>query len=327
MNAVHDDDDLFVRLKKKYPMLDNFTDRTFGVEIEFFGLNYVITPIDNNIIKPYCISSRAKDGRHILDLFKDYNLSFGTSRDVWHFEKDTSVRGKGHTQSGAELISPILSGLEGLVQVYNAFRFLNAVEGIDIDVSCGMHVHHGVDSAVYSCKQLQELVRIVHHYEDLFYLLIPGNRKHAKTCRPMEIDVESFLDVCDADVGENNCRIKDLWYSLQNRYDEERGVNSRYDKTRYHGLNLHSYWYRSTIEFRYHSALLENADEAIQWIIFTQFLIELSQDHVPDIYYYSEANKWLATIYKIYKELGYQKRIKKAPTIADQSVKHIKLFN
>jgi hypothetical protein len=325
MNAVHDD--AFVRLKQQYPMLQNFTDRTFGVEIEFFGLNYVITPLDNNIIKPYCISSRAKDGRHILDLFKDYNLSFGTSRDVWHFEKDTSVRGKGHTRSGAELISPILSGIEGLVQVYNAFKFLNAMEGLNIDKSCGMHVHHGVDSAVYNCKQLQELVRIVHHYEDLFYLLIPGDRKNADTCRPMEIDVESFLEVCEADTGTDNCRIRDIWYSIQNRYDPKSGENSRYDKTRYHGLNLHSYWYRSTIEFRYHSALLQKVDEAIQWIIFTQFLIELSQDHVPDIYYYSEANKWLTTIYKIYKELGYEDRIGKAPAVSNHTVKHLKLFN
>jgi hypothetical protein len=308
MNAVHDG--LFVRLKKKYPMLQNFTDRTFGVEIEIFGLDYVITPLDNNIIKPYCISSRAKDGRHILDLFKDYNLSFGADRDVWHFEQDTSVRGKGHTRNGAELISPILSGQEGLAQVYSAFRFLNAIEGIDIDQSCGMHVHHGVDPTIYNCKQLQKLVHIVHYYEDLFYLLIPGDRKNDKTCRPMEIDVKAFLDVCDGDFGGANCRIKELWYSSQNRYDANGGENARYDKTRYHGLNLHSYWYRSTIEFRYHSGLLQKIDEAIQWILFTQFIVELSQGHVPDIYCYPEENKWLKTIYEIYKEQGYQDRIR-----------------
>lgn len=320
-------DHFVTEIKNKYPMLQNFTDRTFGVEIEFFGLNYVITPLDNSIIKPYCISSRAKDGRHITDLYKDYNLVLGASRDLWHFERDSSVRGKGHTKCGVELISPILSGMEGLVQVFNAFRFLNAIEGIDIDASCGMHVHHGVDPAVYTCKELQQLVRIVHHYEDLFYLLIPGDRKNAETCRPMEIDVKAFLDICDGDFDRNNCRIKELWYSLQNRYDSKSGENSRYDKTRYHGLNLHSYWYRSTIEFRYHSALLEKVDEAIQWIIFTQFLIELSQDYVPNIYYYPEANKWLKTIFEIYTEYGYQERIKQVPTNADQSVKHIKLFN
>jgi hypothetical protein len=319
-------DGLASRLKKKYPMLHNFTDRTFGVEIEFYGLNYLITPIDNNIIKPYLISSRAKDGRAITDLCRDYKLPLGTNQDTWHFEQDTSVRGKGHTRCGAELISPVLSGIDGLIQVHEAFRFLQAIEGIDIDESCGMHVHHGVNPLVYNCKQLQQLARIVHHYEDLFYLLIPGNRQNAETCRPMEIDVKAFLDVCEGGDEDHNCKIKELWYSMENRYDANRGVNSRYDKTRYHGLNLHSYWYRSTIEFRYHSAVLEKVDEAIQWIIFTQFLIEMSQGYVPDIYYYPEANKWLSTIYNIYTKYGYQDRIKQASASEAQSVKHIKLF-
>ena len=304
-------DNLALRLKQKYPMLQNFTDRTFGVEIEFFGLNYVVTPLDRNIIKPYCIASRAKDGRHITDLYQDYNLALGADQDTWHFEKDTSVRGKGHTQHGAEFVSPILSGMEGLVQVHNAFRFLQAIEGIDIDASCGMHVHHGVDRSVFSCKELQQLVRIVHRYEDLFYLLIPGDRRDAETCRPMEIDVETFLDVCEGEFGGNNCQIKELWYSLQNRYETNGGENARYDKTRYHGLNLHSYWYRSTVEFRYHSALLKMVDEAIQWIIFTQFIIELSQGNILDIYAYPNTNKWLETIYKIYMDLGYRNRIRK----------------
>ena len=74
-------DSLVLRLKNKYPMLQYFTDRTFGVEIEFFGLNYVIAPIDNNIIKPYCISSRAKDGRNFWNLYRDCKMPLGTEKD------------------------------------------------------------------------------------------------------------------------------------------------------------------------------------------------------------------------------------------------------
>ena len=301
---------IFLRIKNKYPMLQNFTDRTFGVEIEFFGLNYLITPVDRGFIKPYNISSRAKDGRHILDLYRDYGISLGSGLDSWCFQADNSVRGKGHTRHGAELTSPILSGLDGLVQVYRAFQFLCDIEGIDVDASCGFHVHHGINPKGFSCKELQQLVRIVHQYEDEFYLLIPGNRQNLETCRPIEIDVEAFLNICEGDDCINKCGVKELWYSAANRYEKESGENARYDRTRYHGLNLHSYWYRSTIEFRYHSAVLHNIDEAIQWIIFTQFLIELSRGYVPDLYLHPNANKWLQTIYKIYQEFGYQDRIK-----------------
>ena len=303
-------DNLVLQLKKKYPMLQNFTDRTFGVEIEIFGLNYVITPVDRGFIKPYCISSRAKDGRHILDLCRDHRFSLGSSLDSWCFQADNSVRGKGHTRHGAELTSPILSGFNGLVQAYKAFKLLCDIEGVDIDASCGLHVHHGVDPKVFKCKELQQIVRIVHQYEDQFYLLIPGDRQNLETCRPIEIDVKAFLNVCEAGSGSNACGIKQLWYSAANRYDKKCGENSRHDRTRYHGLNLHSYWYRSTIEFRYHSAVLHNIDEAMQWIIFTQFLIELSRGYIPEINFYPNANKWLQTIYKIYQKLGYQDRIK-----------------
>jgi hypothetical protein len=235
----------------------------------------------------------------------------GADRESWHFEKDGSVRGKGHTQFGAELTSPILSGITGLVQAYNAFRLLCNIQGVDIDDSCGFHVHHGVDPKVFTCKHLQELVRLVYPLEEHFYLLIPGERQRAETCKPMEINVKAFLDVCDGESEKGSDKIKQLWYSSENQYDPKAARYPRYDKTRYHGLNFHSYWYRSTIEFRYHSAVLHNIDEAMEWIIFTQFLIELSQGHVPDIYFYPEANKWLNAIYMIYESLGYKDCIKR----------------
>ena len=253
-------DQLTLELKTRYPMLQYFTDRTFGVEIEFFGLQYVAIPTNNGIIKPYNVSSRGKDGRHMLDLIKDYKIPIKDDRESWHFEKDGSVRGKFHTKCGAELTSPIMSGIADLAQVYQMFQLLCDIEGIDIDGSCGLHVHHGVDPEKYKCIHLQQLVRIVHPFEEQFYLLIPGDRQNAETCRPMEIDVEAFLDICDGDAESGGCEgeIKDLWYSAENRCEEKASNYTRYDKTRYHGLNLHSYWYRSTIEFRYHSHIAQH---------------------------------------------------------------------
>ncbi|UCF03551.1 MAG: amidoligase family protein, partial [Deltaproteobacteria bacterium] len=151
---------LIVRLKNQYPMLHYFEDRTFGVEIEFYGLNYLLTPLDNGIIKPYNISSRARDGRRFKELCADSNIAIGADSDSWHFQEDTSVRGKLHTRYGAELVSPILSGIGGLVKAYQAMQFLNEIEGVNIDGSCGFHVHHGVDRDLYGCENLKELVRL-----------------------------------------------------------------------------------------------------------------------------------------------------------------------
>lgn len=294
-------------IRMRYPMLQYFTDRPFGVEIEAYGLQYVLIPPDKGIIKSHNISSVSKDGRRFDDLLTDHSLCLGSDKDSWHLEEDSSIRHRG----GVELISPILRGLEGLVEVYRFLEVLGMVKGVEIDDSCGFHVHHGVDARLFTCKHLQELVRVVHAMEDYLYLLIPGERQSNVTCRPVEVDVQAFLNpqVCEGDPEESIAAIKSLWYCGENRYEASGEANERYDKTRYHGLNLHSYWYRSTIEFRHHSAVLHNRDEAMQWIIFTQFLVEMSAGHIPRITMVSSANKWLKTIYKIYLAFGHLERI------------------
>ncbi len=294
------------KLRKKYPMLCCLTDRPFGLEIEFYGLDYYILPPDNGIIKPYNIHSKARDGRSFLQLLDDYKLSIGTGRNSWHFEEDSSIVHKG----GVELISPILHGFEGLMESYRFFQLLNKISGAQIDESCGFHVHHGVEIERYDCKNLKELVRIIYAMEDYLYLLIAGGRISRDTCRPMDLDIQSILNVSDCgNACRSGCRIKELWYSPENRFEADCKRSDRYDMTRYHGLNLHSYWYRSTIEFRYHSAVLHRMDEAMQWIIFTQFLVELSAGHIPVIEYQSNANKWMKTIFKIYLAFGHMNRI------------------
>ncbi|MCK8602226.1 amidoligase family protein [Desulfoferrobacter suflitae] len=296
------------KLKDKYPMLQYFTERPFGVEIEFYGLDYYLLPPDNGRIKVHNIHSKTKDGRSFSDLLESYGVKFGSEEGAWRLEEDSSIVHRG----GVELISPILRGLDGLVEAYRCFRLLGQIKGVQIDASCGFHVHHGVDSQRYDCKNLKELVRIVYPMEDYLYLLIDGNRRDKDTCRPMDLDIEVLLklDSCEDQCRNNGCRVKQLWYSVENRYDPDCKRSERYDMTRYHGLNLHSYWYRSTIEFRYHSAVLHDVDEAMQWIIFTQFLVELSDGHIPLIEYYADANKWMKTIYKVYLAFGHMDRIK-----------------
>jgi hypothetical protein len=248
------------------------------------------------------------DGRDFAQLLRDYGLSLGTDRDSWHLEEDSSIVHRG----GVELISPILRGFDGLIQAYRFFQLLGEIRGVEIDESCGFHVHHGVDPEDYKCTQLKELVRIVYAMEDYIYLLIAGGRSDKNTCRPMDLSVKDLLALrdCEEECGNHGCRIKQLWYSCENRYEINSNRPDRYDLTRYHGLNLHSYWYRSTVEFRYHSAVLQKVDEAMQWIIFTQFLVELSEEHIPLIDYYPSGNKWMKAMYKVYLAFGHMDHIR-----------------
>ena len=124
-----------------------------------------------------------------------------------------------------------------------------------VNETCGFHVHHGVDPEKFGNRELFQLLRIVAIFENYIYHLVPEDRRTADTCRPLEIDLyERFRR--DGSKREAPL-VKNLWYSPENRDDAKTPKQRRLHPTRYHGLNLHSYWYRGTVEFRYFPSVLE----------------------------------------------------------------------
>ena len=181
---------------------------------------------------------------------------------------DDSIKGAG----GGELVSPILSGVQGLIRIYQVISLLQEFPEILVNETCGFHVHHGVDPDTFGNQELFELMRIVAIFENYIYHLLPEDRRHADTCRPLEIDLYEWFR---RNGGEREMPlVKNLWYSPENRDDAKTPQTRKMHPTRYHGLNLHSYWYRGTVEFRYYPSVLAQPEELMQWIIFTQFLME-----------------------------------------------------
>ena len=292
------------RLREKYPMLRYFTQRTFGVEIETFGLKYSISAGDRNIIPHYKITSRAANGQLLPQVFAGRGITLNgfspeePPYEAWSFVLDDTIKGAG----GSELVSPILSGPKGLAQVYQALRLLQEFPEIQVNETCGFHVHHGVDPEKFGNRELFQLLRLVAIFEDYIYQLLPEDRRQTETCRPLEIDLYAWFK---RDGSERKTPVvKNLWYSPENRDDPQAPRHRKMHPTRYHGLNLHSYWYRNTIEFRYYPSVLHHPEELMQWIIFTQFLVEWSGGRRPVLEWVPLANKWFNTLYKIYLGTG-----------------------
>jgi hypothetical protein len=292
------------RLKYRYPMLRHFTNRSFGVEIEVFGLKYSVSTGDQEVIPPYKITNRSPEGVLLPKVFESQGISLnGLFPDAppytaWSFVLDDSIKGAG----GSELVSPILSGLKGLAQVYEVLLLLQEFPEILVNETCGFHVHHGVDPFKFGPRELRQLVQTVSMFEDHIYHLLPLDRRGAETCRPLEVDLYEWFNPGEPDPDED--RLRDLWYSPENRDDPLKPRHRRLHPTRYHGLNLHSYWYRGTIEFRYFPSLLDQPEELMQWIIFTQFLVEWSEGRRPVLEYIPQPNKWLNILYKLYLVTG-----------------------
>ncbi len=301
---------LEARLTEKYPMLRYFTDRSFGVEIESFGLKYSITTGDRQVIPPYKIMNRLQDGTLLPKVFQNRGIVLNgfspeeTPYAAWSFVLDDTIKGAG----GNELVSPILTGLKGLVELYEVLLLLQEFPELQVNETCGFHVHHGVDRSEFDNRELFQLMRIISIFEGYIYHLLPEERRRAETCRPLEVDLYDWYRREGSE--EDIPRVQSLWYSPENRDDLKTPRHHKFHPTRYHGLNLHSYWYRGTIEFRYYPSVIDQPEELMQWIIFTQFLVEWSKGRRPILEYVSQPNKWFNTLYKIYLGAGMMSHIR-----------------
>lgn len=154
------------------------------------------------------------------------------------------VKADGSVPGGAEVVSPPLD-FDDEAQRDQVTRALTAMTGLCRPVAAGgIHVH--VESRDLTPKQLSGVVSVFTHFEDIIYRLAssgwetirPGVRTYAYPFS--ETEKKNLLKARD-DTG-----LKKAYYGDNDwAYATSHGHHSRY-----HGLNLHSHWFRGTIEFR-----------------------------------------------------------------------------
>lgn len=203
----------------------------FGIEIETVGL------------------SREQLARAIASVVGGTPRFMGREAHVsdaqgraWRVVPDGSLSG-GDCASG-EVVSPILTweDMETLQQVVRALR--NA--GARADDSCGIHIH--VDGSRFDARTLASLTKMIHKQEKLLeHALGVSQRRLDRFCRSIESD---FIRRLVSQRPTSTEAMKDAWYGYRN------ACPTRYDQSRYHGLNLNSFFVRGTIEFRYFNGTL-----------------------------------------------------------------------
>ena len=168
----------------------------------------------------------------------------------WKVVSDSSVNNSGTcTVNGLELVSPILSGREGLNELKVAVSALRNA-GAMVDESCGLHVHH--DAYEYSDKDIGRVVMLYARWEKVIdYTVKPSRRGNENSyCKSFEGLPWEELRHC-------------------NVFDWSR----RYGITRYWKVNVEAYNRHGTIEFRQHHGTLD-PDEITAWVVFTQNIME-----------------------------------------------------
>jgi Putative amidoligase enzyme len=165
----------------------------------------------------------------------------------WRVKGDGSLSGG----NGMEVVSPVLSGENGIEQVRTACRVLNAL-GAKPNRSCGLHVHHGArDLDMAAMKRLAQTWKA--NQGTIDGLVSPSRRGVASSyyCRPLsDSDLAGILAM-----------------------RETRSL-SRLD--RYRSLNLASYGRHGTVEVRQHQGTAD-AEKVISWIRFGQAIIDTAK--------------------------------------------------
>lgn len=156
-----------------------------------------------------------------------------TSRN-WKLVPDGSVVG------GFELVSPILSGEEGLRAIETVCRVLQAA-GVTVDRQCGFHLHIGANDLSFGA--IQRMAQWYAKWEDVMDAMVPPSRRGN-----MNRYCQSIRQAAD-------------------RFDSARTVAglTRALGTRYVKLNLESYARYGTIEIRQHSGTIE-AEKITNWV-------------------------------------------------------------
>lgn len=156
----------------------------------------------------------------------------------WSVVSDGSIQTSGG--EAVELVSPILTyaDMEDLQQIIRDLRTAGAKSGPQY--GCGIHVH--IDGANHDVRSLRNLINIVASKEDLlFQSLQVAQSRAARFCKKTETALVESIKRTKPQ------RIEDLqvaWYS------DNRSHGAHYDLSRYHALNLHSYFSKGTVEFR-----------------------------------------------------------------------------
>jgi hypothetical protein len=101
----------------------------------------------------------------------------------WNGQSDCSVQAQAGYRS-IEIVSPILKGEAGLVQLVEVVDFLDSINA-RTNNTCGLHVHVSCDFLTQ--PQRARLVKVFRYFEDAFFSLngdTASTRKSSHYCKP-----------------------------------------------------------------------------------------------------------------------------------------------
>lgn len=218
-------------------------DQCFGVEVELTGITR--EQAAEALAEYFNSTPRYVGGTYSAWEVKD------PDGKVWKLVYDSSIlaeRKVGKTympeSSGnykVELVTPKLTYGE-LPKLQECVRRIRRADG-KVNSSCGIHVH--VDAANHNRQSLKNLIGIMYSKEDILFKALKVNEARAsRWCQKVREPMLREARKLSSDETKDLTQLEGIWY------EGGRGSNEHYNWTRYYALNLHSVFYRGTVEWR-----------------------------------------------------------------------------
>lgn len=213
----------------------------FGIEIEFTG----ITRGNAASIAAQYFQGRSQSVRGYYDTYK---VTDAGGR-IWKFMSDGSIRrqrkeqGRTVSASGSysvEMVSPVLLYRQDIDILQDLIRCLRKAGGFT-NSSCGIHIH--LDGSNHTPRSIRNFINIIASHNDLFYKALQIAPDRMQFCKKMDA---YLVEQMNQRKPKTFAEIEDIWYE---RYPGGRNVH--YHNSRYHFLNLHSFFHgHQTVELR-----------------------------------------------------------------------------
>ncbi len=230
-----------------------------GIKDQCFGIEDEMTGITREKAAAALGSYFGARPAHIGDTYDRWTVRDQEGKE-WCLVSDGSIRverkrGSRYERGGGseyrvELVSPKLTygEIPKLQEVIRTLRKAGAV----VNDSCGLHIH--IDAANHNRQSLKNLLSIMFSKEDILFkaLQVNESRIHSYCKRVREPMLQKARRLSGEETTDLT-RLENIWYE---DFDSRDSRNTHYNASRYYALNLHSVFYRGTVEFRLFNATL-----------------------------------------------------------------------
>jgi len=218
-------------------------DQCFGVEVEMTGI------------------TREQAAQALADYFGTAPCYYGGGYDAWtvadpegkewKLMSDSSIHGEQKIRASyrptedraykVEMVTPKLI-YDELTKLQECVRRVKKA-GAKVNDSCGIHVH--VDAANHNRQSLKNLIGIMYSKEDILFKALQVNPgREQNFCQKVREPMLKQARTLSSDETKDLTQLEQIWYEGDVKNTQH------YNWTRYYALNLHSVFYRGTVEWR-----------------------------------------------------------------------------